>query len=356
MPSLRKLLPFAVLALMLGGIVYVVISQRTGSDLPEGIAVGNGRIEAVEIDISTKIAGRLDVVFVDEGDYVTKGQELARIDTTQIDAQLHQAQAELRRAEIGVSTAQAVVTQREAEQRAAQASLEQAQVQLDINERTLARTQPLAERNAVSQQSLDDDQADVSSAKAAVAAAEAGLAASEAAVSAANAAVSDAEAAVEAGQAAVESIKADLTEATLRAPRDGRVQYLVAQPGEVLASGGRVLNMVDLADVHMTFFLPTEQAGRLAIGAETRLILNALPDFAIPAKITYVADVAQFTPKTVETNEERSKLMFRVRAQIDPELLQEHISYVKTGLPGVAYVQMTPEAQWPDVVAEARTP
>ncbi len=134
------------------------------------------------------------------------------------------------------------------------------------------------------------------------------------------------------------------------------MQYLVAQPGDVLASGGRVLNMVDLSDVHMTFFLPTAEAGRLAIGAEARLVLDALPQFAIPARITYVADVAQFTPKTVETDEERSKLMFRVRAQIAPELLRQYLEYVKTGLPGVAYVRIDPEAQWPQSVAEAQTP
>ncbi|MEJ1589538.1 HlyD family efflux transporter periplasmic adaptor subunit, partial [Escherichia coli] len=86
----------------------------------------------------------------------------------------------------------------------------------------------------------------------------------------------------------------------LKAPRDGRIQYRVAEPGEVLAAGGRVLNMVDLADVYMTFFLPTEQAGLLALGSEARLVLDAAPDLVIPANISFVASVAQFTPKTVE--------------------------------------------------------
>src|SRR6516162_3248360 len=121
------------------------------------------------------------------------------------------------------------------------------------------------------------------------------------------------------------------------APRSGRVQYRVAQPGEVLSAGGRVLNLVDLGDVYMTFFLPTRDAGRVGLGAEARLILDARPDLVIPAQISFVADVAQFTPKTVETASEREKLMFRVRARIDPELLEKHIRYVKTGLPGVAF-------------------
>ena len=63
--------------------------------------------------------------------------------------------------------------------------------------------------------------------------------------------------------------------------------------------------------------------------------------------MSYVADVAQFTPKTVETVEERQKLMFRVKARIAPDLLQKYIKSVKTGLPGMAYVQLDSNAEWP---------
>jgi HlyD family secretion protein len=159
--------------------------------------------------------------------------------------------------------------------------------------------------------------------------------------------VVDAQAAVDSAQAAIESIVAEIDDATLHSPRDGRVQYRVAEPGEVLGSGGRVLNLVDLGDVYMTFFLPTAQAGRVAIGAEVRLVLDAAPRYVIPAKATFVADVAQFTPKTVETEEERQKLMFRIKAQISPELLRKYIQQVKTGLPGVAYVRIDPDVEWP---------
>ncbi|HEY9212681.1 MAG TPA: HlyD family efflux transporter periplasmic adaptor subunit, partial [Ancylobacter sp.] len=205
----------------------------------------------------------------------------------------------------------------------------------------------LVKTYSVSQQVLDDDRASMQGAKAAVGAAQAQLAASEAAISSAKAQVIDAGAAVDAARAAIDAITADINDSTLTAPRDGRVQYRVAQPGEVLSAGGRVLNMVDLSNVHMAFFLPTEQAGRVAIGAEVRLVLDAAPQYVIPAKATYVADVAQFTPKTVETAEERQKLMFRVKAQIAPELLRKYIQQVKTGLPGVAYVKLDPKAEWP---------
>ena len=173
------------------------------------------------------------------------------------------------------------------------------------------------------------------------------MAAAEAAIGFATAQVVAAESEVEAVQATIERIQADIDDSTLRAPRRGRVQYRVAQPGEVVNAGGAVLNLVDLGDVYMTFFLPTVQAGRVALGAEARIVLDAAPQYVIPAEISFVADVAQFTPKTVETAEERQKLMFRLKAQIPPELLERHVRDVKTGLPGVAYVRLDAAAAWP---------
>ena len=163
-----------------------------------------------------------------------------------------------------------------------------------------------------------------------------------------------AQSAVEAAQATVARIDADLADSELRA-RPRRVQYRVAQPGEVLGAGGKVLNMVDLADVYMTFFLPEQAAGRVALGQDVRIILDAAPQYVIPAAVSFVASTAQFTPKTVETASERQKLMFRVKAQISPELLHKHLQQVKTGLPGVAWIKLDAGAQWPAQL-EVRVP
>lgn len=159
-----------------------------------------------------------------------------------------------------------------------------------------------------------------------------------------------------AAEATIARIDADLADSVLKAPRDGRVQYRVAQPGEVLGAGGKVLNLIDLSEVYMTFFLPETVAGRVAIGSEVRILLDAAPGYVIPAKISFVASTAQFTPKTVETASERQKLMFRVKAQIDPDLLQKHQQRVKTGLPGVAWVKLDPQAAWPAELAVNVTP
>lgn len=335
-----------VLAAVAAGGYYMWQQSRDG-ELPEGIASGNGRIEAVEIDVSTKSPGRIKEILVDEGDFVKAGQVLARIDTTQLEAQRRQAEAQLQRATVGVETANSLVTQREAERTAAAAVVAQREAELDAAKRTLVRTEQLAANNTISMQVLDNDRAAEQSSTAAVAAAQAQVAASEAAINAAKAQVIDAKAAVDAARATIESISADIDDATLVSPRDGRVQFRVAEPGEVLGAGGRVLNLVDLGDVYMTFFLSTAQAGRVAIGTDVRLVLDAAPQYVIPAKVTFVADVAQFTPKTVETEEERLKLMFRIKAQISPELLGKYIQQVKTGLPGMAYVRLDPQAEWP---------
>ena len=319
--------------------------------LPEGIVGANGRIEATEIDIAALTGGRIADIAAAEGQVVNAGDVLVQMDVVQLNAQKRQAEAQLRRASIAIETAKAMVAQAEAQERAAEAAVDQAQAMADAAAQKLARSEQLVKTNAVSQQVLDDDRAKDREAKAGVAAAEASHAAALAGITSAQAQVVDAEAAIDAAKASIDSITASIDDATLVAPRSGRIQYLVAQEGEVVGSGGRILSLVDLGDVYMTVFLPTSQAGRVQIGSEVRLTLDAAPGIVIPATVSYVADVAQFTPKTVETAEEREKLMFRVRAKVDPELLSRYGAYVKTGLPGMAYLKTLPDAEWPASLA-----
>jgi HlyD family secretion protein len=217
---------------------------------------------------------------------------------------------------------------------------------LDAAQKKLSRSQRLVKTDAVSQQVFDDDQAAEQGAQAAVSASKAQLAASEAAISASKAQVVDANAAVDAARAAIESITADINDSVLKSPRDGRVQYRVAQPGEVLAAGGRVLNMVDLSDVYMTFFLPTAQAGRVAIGSDVHIVLDAVPQYRDSGR----SHICR-RRRTIHAEDRRdrgaSKARLPHQARISPELLKKYILQVKTGLPGVAYVKLDPNAQWP---------
>ncbi|PZO86809.1 MAG: glycoside hydrolase family 43, partial [Sphingomonas sanxanigenens] len=315
--------------------------------LPDGIVSGNGRIEAVEMDISAKSPGRIRDILVDEGAFVKAGQLVAHMDTDVLNAQKAEAEAQLAQAQAAIQTAQSQVAQRQSERAAALASVRQREAELNVARKRFSRSSTLAREGATAVQERDDDQAQVEGATAAVAAAKAQLAAVDASVGTAQSQVIGARSNVDAVRATIQRIEADILDSDLRAPANGRIQYRIAQPGEVVAGGGRVLNLVDLSDVYMTFFLPETVAGKVALGAEVRLVLDAAPNYVIPARVSFVADVAQFTPKTVETQSERQKLMFRVKARIDRKLLERYITQVKTGLPGMAYVRVNPQTEWP---------
>jgi HlyD family secretion protein len=125
------------------------------------------------------------------------------------------------------------------------------------------------------------------------------------------------------------------------------VQYQLARAGEVVAAGAPIVTILDLTDVYMTIFLPAADAGRLAVGDEARIILDPVPDYVIPAKVSFVAADAQFTPKTVETTDERAKLMFRVKLKIDADVLQQFYTRVKTGVRGLGFVRTKADVEWP---------
>lgn len=347
---IKKLSVAAVALAIAAGAVYFWVNLRD-EGFGDSFAAGNGRIEATEIDVAAKLAGRIGDVLVDEGDFVTAGQPLAYMDIQVLEAQRDEARAQHQQAIHAVLSAEAQVALRESDQAAAEALVVQRESELDAAQRRLARSEALSREGASSAQELDDDRARVNSSQAAVNAARYQVAAAQSAVDAARAQVTGARSSVTASEATIARIEADITDSQLVSPRDGRVQFRVAQPGEVLAGGGRVLNLIDLSDVYMTFFLPTELVGRVALGSEARIVLDTAPDDPVPARITFVASVAQFTPKTVETASERQKLMFRVKAQVDREFLEQHREQIKTGLPGVAWVKLESDAEWPEQLA-----
>lgn len=319
MPKQRYVLALAAAALVAAlGLIWIIL--KAPSDPPEGFAKTNGRIEAERFDIATKFAGRLQDVNVKEGDYVKAAQVLARLDTSELDAQRREAEATKVQAEQQLAQAQALVAQRNAELKLASLQLERA-----LN---------LVSKGVTSQEIVDQRQSAKHTA--------------EAAVNAASAEVAVARAAIDAAAARINRLTVDIEDCSLKAPRNGRIEYRLALPGEVLAAGGRVLTLLDLTDVYMTVFFPTSEAGRLRIGGEARIIFDAAPKYVVPATVTFVASEAQFTPKYVETKIEREKLMFRVKVSLPPELLEKHENVVKTGVPGVAYVKLSEEAQWPE--------
>ncbi|WP_298571491.1 HlyD family efflux transporter periplasmic adaptor subunit [uncultured Aliiroseovarius sp.] len=313
-------LVFAVLAAFLGYAGWKVLLEP--SDLPpEGFARGNGRIEAALVDISTRLAGRVSEITVREGDLVQPGDVLAMMDTTELLAQKMRAEAAVASAEAAVAVAQAGVTEAEA--------------RLALSQSELTRAETLNERGVVSGEELDIRRTEAQLAEAGRTAAQAGVVAKQRAV--------DAE------TAALREIEARIADSTLYATQAGRVLYRLAQPGEVLGGGGKVLTLVSLGDIYMEFFLPASAAPRVRLGDEARIVVDVMPDVAIPAVVSFVAPQAQFTPKQVETIEERESLMFRIRVRIPQELVAERLAQVKTGVRGMAWVRLAgPDGSIPD--------
>jgi HlyD family secretion protein len=306
-----------VAVLAVGG--YTLWSRQAAGSLPVGIAMSNGRVEAERVDVATKVAGRLAQVLAAEGDVVQSGQVLARMDTAQLEAQLREAEAGVKQAEQQHLQAMALLAQRESEQKLAAQELD--------------RSLQLVTKGFTPHEIVDQRRA--------------AKATAEAAVTSAKAQIDLAKAMIESAAARVQSIKSELNDAVLTTPRPGRVQYRLALPGEVLPAGGKVLSVLDLTDVYMTIFLPTKDAGRLELGSEARIVFDAAPQYVVPARITFVASDAQFTPKYVETANEREKLTFRIKVQVDREVLEKYATLAKTGVPGVAYVKVARDAIWP---------
>jgi HlyD family secretion protein len=291
----------------------------SGPDVPRGFARGNGRLEANEVYIATKHSGRVFEVLVDEGDTVQAGQVVARMDTETLEAQLRQAEAQIREAESNRTVARAQIDVEQAES--------------NFAARQYTRSRDLVRRGAISEQEAEIDLAR--------------RLASQAELAGARAQVAQAQSAIEAAQAEADRLRAEIRDSVLVAPIRGRIETRLAEPGEVLDAGGRVLSMVDLADVYMYVFLPEQVTGRIPIGSEARIVLDAAPQYPIRARVSYVSSQAQFTPRTVETEEERHNLTFRVRLQIDRERLRQYEPLVKSGLPGVGYVRFDESAPWP---------
>lgn len=343
----RKILTILLMLAVIAGGGWAWQRYYRQPTAPDAFASGNGRIEATEVNIATKQAGRVEAILVNEGDEVHAGQTLARMDTATLLADLRQAEAQARQARHGTRAAAAVVTQRRNEQSAANAVVAQRESQQNLAEKDVARTRQLIDKGFVSPQKLDVDKTSSQSSQAATTVAKAQLAETQSAIEAARAGVMQAQSATEAADARIERIKADIRDAELVSPIDGRVLYRLAEPGEVLGAGGNLLTLLNITDVYMTIFLPTAQAGRVSLGAEARIVLDVRPDISIPATVSFVSPEAQFTPKSVETRSEREKLMFRIKVRIPEELLRAYAKRVKTGLPGVAYVRLDPQAPWP---------
>ncbi|WP_407156147.1 HlyD family secretion protein [Bradyrhizobium sp. STM 3557] len=287
--------------------------------LPLGISFGNGRVETDEIDIAAKYAGRVSELLADIGDMVVHGQIVARIDTRDLQESLAKSEAQGRQAQHAVDEAKANLAQQQAQKLLAQQEMDRSNSLL---------------KNGWTTQEIADQR------KQALDAASAGL-------NAAQERISQALHALDAAEHDAGFYRVQIADNTLVAPKMGRIQYRLTNVGEVLPAGGKVFTMLDFSYVYMDVYLPTQEAGKVQVGADARIVLDAYPGHPIPAKVAFIASQSQFTPKTVETRTERDKLMFRIRVRIDEERLRAHSDAIRSGLPGLTYIRWDPTAAWP---------
>ena len=319
---MRRSVLIALVVIVLAGLAAGgwYFKLRDPHPLPPGFTVGNGRIEADEVDVSTKYAGRVAEILVDEGDMVAAGDVVARMDVRETEAQRRTAEAKLREAQ--------------ETRRQTMAQIDQTTSAQSLADKDLERAERLLKGGYVSQ-SVGDAARDKRDQ-------------AVAALAAANAAKAAAEQGIAAAQGEVDRLERQIEDATLIAPRAGRVLYRLAEPGEVLAAGGKVVTLLDLGRVYMTIYLPADAAAAAPLGGPARVVLDLVPDMPIPARVSFVSPQAQFTPKQVETRSERDKMMYRVKVRLPEQLVSSYSAQAKTGVTGVAYVRLTPDAVWPD--------
>jgi HlyD family secretion protein len=307
-----------VVGLAAAGGGYFLWKQHEAAALPKGIVAINGRLEATQVDIATKIAGRVIEIVPHEGDMVSAGSVVARLDKAELDAQLQQGQAEAQKARETLARVEADVQARKAE--------------LTLAQQQLQRAEALVKKGWTTREKYDQRKQELDSATAAL--------------TSASKQIDEAQASVKAADANVERLQALLADTTIASPVRGRVQYRLIEPGAVLAAGGRIVTVLDLSDVYTTIFLPASVAGQLTIGDEARVVFDAAPQYVFPAIVSFVAPESQFTPKTVETQSEREQLYFRVKLKAPLPLLVTE-EQVKAGLRGMGYVRIDPAAAWP---------
>lgn len=304
-------------ACVAGGAAYW-LHARQGA-LPEGLVRANGRLEVERVEIAAKYPGRIVALPIQEGDLVEAGQLIAQQDTAELMAQKAAIEAARQRASEARQRALA-----ETEVRKVQARL----AQMELDHTTRLRKDALVSAAEVERRQAQRD-------------------GEQAGVAVATAAIGEAEAARAEAEAQIRRVNVAIGDMSLRAPIRGRVEYRVVEPGSILPSGGRVATLLDLSNVYMTVFLPTSVSGRLKVGDDARIVLDAASDFTFPAQVSFVAAEAQFTPKYVETTDERDKLVYRVKLRVPADVALAYADYVKAGLTGYGYVRSTPEARWP---------
>lgn len=352
---------FLLIGTIVIGLAWFFWRQETNK-VPDGFLVAGGRIEGREVNVSSRVQGRVLKLLADEGNAVKKGQILAVLDSEQIQAQVISAQENLKAARLQSEQAgydldytkrnsDAAILSAMASAENVQAQLEKAKAVKQIAESNYRRYLKLYRDGAVSAREFDSKKLDYDSSMADVnammqlhEAAKANLAAAQSS----KIAIEIKQKQVEASQASVESYRGKLAELLanqkelqVQSPVDGTIITRPVEAGQVVNAVSPLFVIIDLQNIYMKIYIPEQQVGKLRLGSEARIYVDAYRDKYFAGKVTKISDQAQFTPKNVETKEERVKLVFAVEVAVEnPEGL------LKPGMPGDVILRWKEDLPW----------
>jgi HlyD family secretion protein len=282
-----------------------------GSEDETGVVV-SGTVEATEADVGFQAAGRVEAIAVREGERVAARQELARLDRTELDARRAVASAQVEAAKATLAELRSGPRTEEIAQ--ARAASVAAAARVTDAHRDLERTRVLVEGGAASREALEKatTQVEVVEAQRSQAAEqqralERGTRSERIAGGAAN---------VAQAEAALKQVETMLDNAVVSAPFGGIVTIRHREPGEVVAAGLPVVTLMDPSDRWVRVYLNEADVARIAPGAKATITADGFPDRTFAGEVTYIASEAEFTPRTVQTPEERTKLVYAVKVRI----------------------------------------
>jgi HlyD family secretion protein len=311
---------------------------------PENVLRASGHVEATEVRLAPDAGGRILELAVEEGTRIAAGDLVLRIDARDAELALQRARAELRAAEAQVRLLEAgsrVEDVRQADAQLAAARAESASVrrELEAAERDLGRFESLLQRNAGSQKQRDDaaTRRDVARERVELAAqreraAEAVLKRLQTGSRREEVEAARARAAAVAAQVA--TLEKALADTTLTSPVGGMVTEKLVERGEIVAPRTPVAVVTDLDHAWADVFVPEPAVPRIQIGQPARLFTDA-PGSAIPGRVSWISPKAEFTPRNVQTAEERSRLVYRVRIRAD-----NRSGILKPGMPVDAELEL----------------
>jgi len=358
----RKKLIFLVLGGLLVLAVCLAMVSHWWGGLPEGILWAGGRIEGDETVIAPKIAGRALEVLKDRGDPVAAGDLLVRLSSDQIKAQLDRAreqerywQDRVQQAGIDLDyTSQQVpreIAAAEARVASVRARIQEAEAILTKNQQDFERYQRLYQRRVMPQQKLDEATANLKASEANRAALTKELTQAQEqlhkiellprTVALKRTEWQSLKARLAAAQAAVREAEANLEDTKVYAPADGVILTREIEPGEVVIAGTPLFTMVDLNRLYLKVFINEPDIGKIRLAQEARIYVDAFPERFFAARVSRVSPRAEFTPKYVETREERVKLVFAVELRAE----NPH-GLLKPGMPGEAVLRWKDNVPW----------